>query len=1138
MKTFKKISWALGLLSVVAVVAVFSFGSRQALAASPPDQQGAQNCTKTLQFVDIAHIKCDTGTESIIFTDVNPTDSTKSYSASVSSSGALCQKNDDVIDLDLWNSGGNFNLTDAGSTVYASPLIYYITSGKSGCTALSSNPNKFQVKNSGNIAILLKGGSDSASSLDGVSQGKSLSGLNYTRYNQGASDSSGGDALYGSGLDLSSCSGSILAVSSSGSTAKEFRVSGGGSSFNNFPELDSLPSNTSCGVDRADFGLDNSSTPRGFKISPAVSNISSSQIGNKCDPTKSAPSGYNCSCIRDEGSGETCTLVSSGATPPQGGSDNTSNTCESNFNSAFSWIVCPMLSFADSAIGFFYNQVENQLCFNTGGSSTAGSFSCGAAKDTSLADGVKEAWSIFKNIASAMLVIVMLVMVISQAIGGGPFDAYTVRKMLPKLVAAVIIMQLSWILLKFAIDLSNDAGATIGNLMMAPFGGPDHMSLGAMLGRAIDTATGSQPGNTIDLGQTTFVLLSGIAAIGIFVWAIPALPLMAMYIFVGAFIAFFTLVLRKLLIIMLVILAPLAFIAWLLPGTEKYWKLWSDNFSKLLIMFPMIMAMLSAGRIFAYITSLSGNASTMFHPHLAVAHVGFLPIPYVASATGFVNIVIVLVAFFAPYFLLPKTYSWGGQLMGQVGKAVENATSKGTEPAKKFLKTREESYRHERQRKSQERFKNDQGFSLRRPQSLWQRPIDLARAGKIDPTLGLPGSRRRKEAMTAYQAAGAESEKKEIDAANAAAQLTIERIHPDEQDAYGRALAAGQKLRIDEHGRIRAERYRRGERMANGRIAQGGELRVNDDGRIDRAEGAGQATLVERRAGLDQIARLGGEGNMDYIQRNFIRAMNSGDPEQIEMMNKFTTANVQSLFTKLPHLYKNNNFAVDGHPEQHDVIRTVEGLNPNDLTSLSGVGMRTLRDNLMTIASDRAHPRNADARAALQRLTSTFQQAAADPTLRGRIPSEVARAMQELASNNTPTPVDPAWGLGPALQDINSRVSPQGIVTDPGGGAGGGGGAPAPGGVVLPGGGAPGPVGGARPAPGQGAFIPNGEVNIPHNSPEGQIISANATDIDNYVQSVGGWGNLSDGDLMNIYHFRTGEHKARAAQQLRARNLL
>jgi hypothetical protein len=126
--------------------------------------------------------------------------------------------------------------------------------------------------------------------------------------------------------------------------------------------------------------------------------------------------------------------------------------------------------------------------------------------------------------------------------------------------------------------------------------------------------------------------------------------------------------------------------------------------------------------------------------------------------------------------------------------------------------------------------------------------------------------------------------------------------------------------------------------------------------------------------------------------------------------------------------------------------------------------------------------------------------------------------------------------LAPLINALDGRIDEFGNVEGPQGAAAGAG-AAGGGGQAGGGGGQAGGTG-TRPAPGQGAFIPNGEINVPHNSPEGQIISANVGDIDNYVQSVGGWQNIPDGELMNIYHFRTGQHKAEAARQLRNRNLL
>jgi hypothetical protein len=77
---------------------------------------------------------------------------------------------------------------------------------------------------------------------------------------------------------------------------------------------------------------------------------------------------------------------------------------------------------------------------------------------------VKSSWSIMKNISSALLVIIMLVAVISQAIGAGPVDAYTIRKILPRLVVAVILIQISWLMLVWFIQVADDFGHGVRDL--------------------------------------------------------------------------------------------------------------------------------------------------------------------------------------------------------------------------------------------------------------------------------------------------------------------------------------------------------------------------------------------------------------------------------------------------------------------------------------------------------------------------------------------------------------------------------------------------------------------------------------------------------------------------------------------------
>ncbi|MBX4190714.1 MFS transporter [Candidatus Saccharibacteria bacterium] len=665
--------------------------------------------------------------------------------------------------------------------------------------------------------------------------------------------------------------------------------------------------------------------------------------------------------------------------------DCSTGTCESNFIHPFSWIVCPALGYTDQMIQGIYGQVEDMLCFNTGDSnliqtgtqSSTGGVVCEGPN--SLVNGVKASWNIFKNIASALLVIVMLIMVISQAIGGGLFDAYTIRKMLPKLVAAVILMQLSFLLLKYAIDLSNDAGSAIGQIMMAPFGGVDNMNLGDMIGKGVHVATGSSG------GQVAFNLFATVAAIGGAVYAIPALPLLAFYVFLGVFIAFFVLVLRKLLIIMLVILAPLAFIAWVLPGTDRYWKLWRDNLIKLLAMFPLIMAMLSAGRIVAYITSQAGSGASMFVPKLGVAHIGSIPVPYVASVTGFADLAIIVGAYFAPYYLLPKTFSWGGQLLSQAGKQVESLTKKGSEPAKNFLKEREKGYRAERRRKSQERVAAGQDtFRTLNPVKWGTSTVDKLRSGKWDPTLGRPrfiagGSRRRQDALAAYVAAGAKSEEEEVGNANTLLQQRLEYLderHGITKDDVVRAIANNDSK----------FRYQ------------------TTDGKW---HSVGHISDADRRAALDTLVRLGGASNLRAVQ-DVVEGLEQEGGDSLVMRSKFLNAQAQNLFPKIPHLYKG-------------VHSTIDGLSAEDLTRMDGTAMETLLGRL----TQRLQLNPGDTQAAddLAKLTDTFHAAATNEATANRLPAGVSKAMKAFAD-------DSAAGLLNSLNVERGTIGNPEIVTN------------------------------------------------------------------------------------------------------------
>ncbi len=381
---------------------------------------------------------------------------------------------------------------------------------------------------------------------------------------------------------------------------------------------------------------------------------------------------------------------------PAGGNTVADTSCEAQYTGAahvLNWILCPILDGMDSIFNTINGQVEAQLNVCTGISSTTGS-TCG---NNLLTPQVKKSWAVFRDLATALLVIVMLIMVFSQAISFGPFDAYTVRKMLPKIVAAVILMQISWPLFKFFVDLSNDLGHGIQNLMLAPFGGTGQLQFDALI-----AAAGSFAPAVATVGLFTALaigtVLSGITIMGVALLGVSAIA----SVIVGLLVLLF----RQMLIIMSMILAPIALLAWILPGTQKYWKLWSDNFIKLLFMFPLIMAMIAAGKIFAKIG--------------------------VDTGTGIFGVIIVFVGFLGPLWFLPKTFKWGGQVFAAAANGTMGATKNLRNSPGKYALSGAKTNREQRGFDRAERLANNRG-----------RRFDSVFAGRFNRTLGQSALRNR-----------------------------------------------------------------------------------------------------------------------------------------------------------------------------------------------------------------------------------------------------------------------------------------------------------------------------------------------------------------------------------------------------------
>lgn len=247
------------------------------------------------------------------------------------------------------------------------------------------------------------------------------------------------------------------------------------------------------------------------------------------------------------------------------------------------WAVCSVANFFASVSDSIYGLIANLLHVPKINTDT-----------TSGTNGVYNAWVIMRNLANVAFVIGFLIIIFSQITSLGVSN-YGVKKTLPRLVVAAILVNVSFWISAVAVDLSNVLGAGIYNLMSSV---KDTMNIG------ISTNWGNIIGGLLAGGALTVagtvltaVSLSAVfAADGGMAILFLALPLVLAAV-LAVLIAAFVLIARQALVIILIIISPLAFVALLLPNTEKLFSKWRSALVSMLLMYPIISIVFGGAQI-------------------------------------------------------------------------------------------------------------------------------------------------------------------------------------------------------------------------------------------------------------------------------------------------------------------------------------------------------------------------------------------------------------------------------------------------------------------------------------------------------------------------------------------------------------
>ena len=294
------------------------------------------------------------------------------------------------------------------------------------------------------------------------------------------------------------------------------------------------------------------------------------------------------------------------------------------------WIMCALLNFADAMLVWFSSQVESLLFIGKNGLDDKGQ--------------LHQSWSSIKNITSVGILLIGLFMIMTQIFSFDFLSAYTAKKVLPRLLISAILIQLSWFIFKNFIFLIDAVGTGVQQLILKPFSADGSFS-SLTINNILAAGNGTKDFSGGSSGALFAAMAAGVGAAA--AGGMLGLVILALGVLIAILTAMFTLIIRNVLIFILLVLSPVALLAWILPGTQGLWKNWWSNFSKLLFMFPIIMLLFAGGVIGAKIISSTGSG-----------------IPSFLAALG------AIVAYFGPLFLIPATFKYAGSAMAAASGGV------------------------------------------------------------------------------------------------------------------------------------------------------------------------------------------------------------------------------------------------------------------------------------------------------------------------------------------------------------------------------------------------------------------------------------------------------------------------------------
>lgn len=315
------------------------------------------------------------------------------------------------------------------------------------------------------------------------------------------------------------------------------------------------------------------------------------------------------------------TKVSVAPQPASTSTDSSSNnTATANENkgstcnvTGIGWIICPVSEKLATGMDYLFKVLTDFLKVAP------------LSGDTGTV--IYKGWNYMRSFANIALIIGFLIIIYSQVTNYG-ISNYGIKRLLPRLIIAAVLMNISYWICALAIDLSNVIAISMHDLFMTLYNQILH---------AKGTTTNIPTWQTLTaaaLAGTGTVAGVGIVAAssgGILALLVPTLVAVSL----SAMVAVVVLAARQAIIVILTMVAPLAFVAYLLPNTEKYFHKWREYFTTMMMIFPIFACLFGGAQLAgAAIMQTAGQNIVVLLLGMAVQVVPVAITPFLLKFSG------------------------------------------------------------------------------------------------------------------------------------------------------------------------------------------------------------------------------------------------------------------------------------------------------------------------------------------------------------------------------------------------------------------------------------------------------------------------------------------------------------------------